>query len=149
MTRHTQPGAEGNEMGADGIPPEQIRYAEWLRWSGWLGLGVLVAAFVVYVTGLVAPLIPLEQLPQLWRLPSRELMAMHGVEGGPGWLLALNRSDMLNLLGIAILSTCSALPLLAVTGIYLRRGDRLFAALCVLQAAVLVLAASGLFAAGH
>jgi hypothetical protein len=53
------------------------------------------------------------------------------------------------MLGIAILSGCSALPLLAVTGIYLRRGDRLFAALCLLQVAVLVLAASGLIAPGH
>jgi hypothetical protein len=136
-------------MSTDNVPPEQIRYAEWLRWSGWLGLAVLAAAFFVYVTGLVPPAIPLGELPQLWRLPSHELMAQQPVKGGWSWVLALNRSDMLSLLGIAILSGCSVLPLLAATGVYLRRGDRLFAALCVLQAAVLVLAASGLLTAGH
>jgi hypothetical protein len=141
-------GAAG-PAGGDASPPEHIRYAEWLRWSGWLGLAALGAAFFVYVAGLVPPAIALDELPQLWRLPSRELLALHDVEGGWHWLLALNRSDMLNLLGIAILSTCSVLPLLAVTGIYRRRGDRLFAVLCVLQAAVLVLAASGLLVAGH
>lgn len=136
-------------MSTDNIPPEQIRYAEWLRWSGWLGLAVLVAAFFVYATGLVPPAIPVDQLAQLWQLPSAELMALHNLEGGWHWVLALNRGDMMNVLGIAILSGCSALPLLAVTGIYLRRGDRLFAALCLLQVAVLVLAASGLITAGH
>lgn len=140
---------DGGPAGGEFIPPEHIRYAEWLRWSGWLGLAALVAAFFVYVSGLVPPAIALDQLPRLWRLPSRELMALHNVEGGWHWVLALNRSDMLNLLGIAILSTCSVLPLLAVSAIYRRRGDRLFAALCVLQAGVLVLAASGLLAMGH
>ena len=136
-------------VSTDDIPPEQIRFAQWLHWTGWLGLAVLVAAFFVYVAGLLPPVIPVDQLPSLWRLPSRELMALHGLEGGWNWVLALNRSDMLNLLGIAILCGGSALPLLAVTGIYLRRGDRLFAALCLLQVAVLVLAASGLIAPGH
>jgi hypothetical protein len=136
-------------VNTEAIAPEQIRYAEWLRWSGWLGLAVLVAAFFVYVTDLVAPAIPVDQLAKLWQLPSRELMALHGLEGGWNWVSALNRSDMQNLLGIAILAGCSALPLLAVTPIYLRRGDRLFGALCLLEVAVLALAASGLIAPGH
>lgn len=131
------------------IAPEQIRYAEWLRWSGWLGLAVLVGAFGLYVTGVLPPVIAVEHLPQVWGLPSRELMQRHELEGGWSWIGSLGRGDMLNILGIAILSGCSALPLLAVTGIYLRRGDRLFVALCLLQVAVLVLAASGLIAPGH
>jgi hypothetical protein len=149
--RSAGPAAQGaaGPAGGDANPPEHIRYAEWLRWSGWLGLAALGAAFFIYVAGVVPPAIALDELPRLWRLPSRELLALHGVEGGWHWVLALNRSDMLNLLGIAILSTCSVFPLLAVTGIYRRRGDQLFALLCVLQAAVLVLAASGLLAAGH
>jgi hypothetical protein len=131
------------------IAPEQIRYAEWLRWSGWLGLAVLVGAFGLYVTGVLPPVIPVDQLPQAWRLSSRELMLQHGLQGGWSWIHSIARGDMLNMLGIAILAGCSALPLLAVTDIYLRRGDRLFAALCLLQVAVLVLAASGLIAPGH
>lgn len=136
-------------MSTNGIAPEQIRYAEWLRWSGWLGLAVLTGAFVVYVIGVLPTVLPVEHLPQLWRLPSSELMQRHGLEGGWSWIRLLGRGDMLNLLGIAILSGCSALPLLAVTGIYLRRGERIFAVLCLLQVAVLALAASGLIAPGH
>lgn len=86
------------------IPPEHSRYAQWLHWSGWLGLLVLVGAFLVYATGLVAPVIPLERLPELWKLSSKEVMQLHGMEGGWEWIRALDRSDMLNVLGIAILS---------------------------------------------
>lgn len=131
------------------IPPEHSRYAQWLHWSGWLGLAVLVGAFLVYATGLVPPVIPLERLPELWTLSSQEFMQLHGLEGGWHWIARLDRSDMLNVLGIAILAGCSALPLLAVTPIYLRRGDRVYAALCLLVVAVLVLAASGVISTGH
>jgi hypothetical protein len=133
----------------DDTAPEQLRYAQWLHWSGWLGLAVLVAAFLVYATGLVAPAIPLARLPELWKLSSQDFMQLHGLEGGWHWIRALNRSDMLNVLAIAILSGCSALPLLAVTPIYLRRGDRIYASLCLLVVGVLVLAASGVISAGH
>jgi hypothetical protein len=133
----------------DDIPPEHARYARWLHWSGWLGLAVLVGAFVVYAMGLVPPVIPLERLPELWKLSSQDVMQLHGLEGGWHWIRRLDRSDMLNMLGIAILAGCSALPLLAVTPIYLRRGDRIYAALCVLVVAVLVLAASGVISTGH
>jgi hypothetical protein len=132
-----------------GIAPEQARYAEWLRWGGWIGLALLIASFVLYVTGTLAPHIPVDELPRVWRMSSGELAAHSGGHGQWDWLVLLHRGDMLNLLGIAVLSGCSALPLLAVVGIYLRRGDRLFAVLCLLQVAVLVLAASGIIAVGH
>jgi hypothetical protein len=51
--------------------------------------------------------------------------------------------------GIALLSGCSLVCLAAVAAIYARRGDRVYAAICVLQSAVLVLAASGVLTAGH
>lgn len=131
------------------VPSEQMRYAQWLHWSGWLGLGLLAVAFLVYATGVIPPAIPLERLPDLWKLSSRDFMQLHGLEAGWHWIRRLDRSDALNMLAIAILSGCSALPLLAVTPIYLRRGDRMYATLCLSIVAVLILAASGVIAPGH
>lgn len=131
------------------IAPEQIRYAEWLRWSGWFGLALLIVASLLYVTGVMAPHVPVGELPRVWLMSSRELAAHAGGHGNWDWVALLHKGDMLSLLGIAMLAGCSALPLLAVVGIYLRRGDRLFALLCVLQVAVLVLAASGFVSVGH
>lgn len=131
------------------IAPEQMRYSELLRWSGWFGLGVLVVAFAVYVGGVLEPVVPVEHLPQAWRLPAGELLAQTGAEPGWGWVLRLSHGDMLNLLGIAILAGCSVLPLGAIALVYLRRGERAYAALCASEIAVLVLAASGLVGTGH
>ncbi len=136
-------------MNTSRIAPEQIRYAEWLRWSGWFGLALLVGTFLLYAFGVLAPLIPVEELALVWNRPSGDLLQQTGRSAGWDWLFMLDKGDMLNMLGIAILAGCSVLPLLAVTGIYLRRGDRLFAVLCLLQVAVLMLAASGVISAGH
>ncbi len=129
--------------------PEQNRYALWLWWSGWFGLALLVAGFFLYVTGLLPPHVPVGELPAVWKMSSRELALHVGGHAGWDWVLMPHRGDLLNLFGIAMLAGCSVLPLLAVTGVYLRRGDRLFAALSILQVAVLVLAASGVVAFGH
>lgn len=131
------------------IAPEQNRYAEWLRWSGWFGLVLLIVASLLYMTGVLPAHVPVGELPRVWTMSSREMAASVGSHGDWAWLALLHKGDMLSLLGIAVLSGCSALPLLAVVGIYLRRGDRLFAALCVLQVAVLALAASGFVSVGH
>ena len=48
-----------------------------------------------------------------------------------------------------MLTGASLLALLALLPLYLRQRDRLYAALCVAQVAVLLLAASGLLTAGH
>lgn len=136
-------------MNANDVAPEQVRYAEWLRWTSGIGLAVLAAAFVLYVAGVLPPLIPFEQLPQAWKLSSREMIQHYALKGGWSWIHSLGSGDMLNLLGIAILSGCSAFPLLAVTGIYLKRRDWTFALLCLLQVAVLALAASGLIGTGQ
>ena len=128
---------------------EQVRYATWLQWSGWIGLLSLVGTFLLYATGMLAPVISFEQLPHVWSLSAAQLLHETGQSPGWAWLRLLDRGDVLNLVGIALLASCSAAPLLAVVPIYLRRGDRVFAILCLLQVAVLVLAASGVVSAGH
>jgi hypothetical protein len=128
---------------------EQLRYATWLHWGGWMGLLSLVGTFLLYATGMLTPVISFEQLPHVWGLPAAQLLHETGQSAGWAWLRLLDRGDVLNLVGIALLASCSAAPLLAVVPIYLRRGDRVFAILCLLQVAVLVLAASGVVNAGH
>jgi hypothetical protein len=129
--------------------PEQVRYAQWLWWSGSFGLTLLIVGFVLYVSGALPPHVPVGELPMVWKMSSRELAEHVGGHAGWDWVLLPHKGDMLNLFGIAVLSGCSALPLLAASVIYLRRGDRLFAGLCLAQVAVLVLAASGIIAVGH
>ena len=130
-------------------PPEQLRYARWLEWGTRVGLAALILIFLAYGIGLVEPHVPHSRLPEVWNLPVSQFLAATGLPTGWGWLAFAHRGDIANLLGIAMLTGASLLALLALLPLYLRRRDRLYAALCVVQVAVLLLAASGLLTAGH
>jgi hypothetical protein len=134
------------ELNAPDTLAAQVRYARWLAWGTRIGLGLLVAAFLLYVFRLTSPHVPIEHLPELWKLPASHLLAETGVESGWGWSGMLPRGDMLVLAAIAILSSCSIACLAAVTPIFHARRERVFVAICILEIAVLVLAASGLLA---
>ena len=127
----------------------ETTYARWLGRGTQVGLGALAASFVVYVIGILAPLVPFDQLPRLWQQPVSQFVAETGAPTGWGWLTKLNTGDYLNILGVALLSSVTAVAYARVLFVYLRRGDRWHAALAVAQIVVLLAAASGLLAVGH
>ena len=127
---------------------EQKCYARVLLWSGWGGLLVLTLGFGAYMAGLLPPLIGVDDLPRVWILSARQLAEQEGHPSGWAWLALLHHGDILNLLGIAVLASCSAPPLVVVAVLYWRRRERLYALLSIVQVVVLLLAASGLIAAG-
>ncbi|MBK6854019.1 MAG: hypothetical protein IPG93_21155 [Burkholderiales bacterium] len=130
-------------------PNEQLYYAQLLDWGNRIGLLVLIATFAAYAFGVVTPLVPLEQLPTLWTLPTPEFLARSGLPTGWGWIALIERADVAALTGIAILAGCSLVCLLALVPLYLRKGDRAYAALCLAEAGVVLLAASGVLTGGH
>lgn len=123
---------------------EQLRYAAWLHWSTLAGFLTLIGTFVAYVFNILPARIPLERLPQVWNLPAAEYLKTTGMPKGWGWIGMLGNGDLASFLGIAILSGCSILCILAVMPIYAKRRDRIYFAICALEIAILVLAASGL-----
>jgi hypothetical protein len=130
-------------------PPEQHRYAALLDWSSRLGLAVLVLGFAAYATGWLPAQVPVERLPELWSLPVGRFLAETGSPTGWGWVVLLHRADMLGLLGIAILAGGSIACLLALVPLYAARGDRAYVWICLVEVAVVVLAASGWLTGGH
>jgi hypothetical protein len=126
----------------------QDAYARWLDRGTKAALAVCVAALFFYLSGLVAPWVPLDQLPQLWSLPVAEFLERTRAPSGWGWLRLVGYSDYLNYVGIASFALLSAPCLLRAIPCFLRRGERLQAALALAQVIVLAAAASGLFAGG-
>ena len=135
--------------GDDPALAAQRRYATWLAWGTRLGLALLVLGFAAYATGLVAPHVPIERLPSLWQRPASELLQETGVRAGWGWAALIHRSDMIVLAGIALLASCSIPALVAAMPVFKRAREVIFVAICILQIAVLVLAASGVLARTH
>ena len=132
-----------------GLAAAPKRYASWLAWGARIGLALLVLGFVAYASGIVAPHVPIERLPELWSRSSADLLREVGLRPGWGWAELFPRSDVLILAGIAILASCSLPPLAAVIPVFASRRERLFISICILQIAVLLLAASGVLTGGH
>jgi hypothetical protein len=130
-------------------PLEQLLYAKLLDWGTRVGMVALVLSFGAYVLGLVSPHVPLPQLPQVWSHPVATYLQETASPTGWGWLALVQRGDVSGLVGIAILAGCSLVCLLALVPLYLKRGDKAFAALCLAEVAVVVLAASGWLSGGH
>jgi hypothetical protein len=126
----------------------QRAYARWLRWGTWVGVAVLLVGFAAYVFGVV-PHVPLERLPALWDQPASAYLDQTGLRPGWHWAALVHRSDMLVVAGIALLASCSIASLAAAIRHFARGGELAFIAICLLQIAVLVLAASGVLVGGH
>lgn len=130
-------------------PQEQLRYSTLLSWGSRSGLAISVLAFAAYLSGLMPAHVPLDELPNLWQLPSHEYLERTHSPTGWDWMSMLGKGDFASLFGIAWLSSCTVVCLLAVIPIYMSRRDRIYALICVLEIAVLALAASGILTAGH
>lgn len=128
---------------------EASLYALLLDWGTRLGLLVLGFGFAAYMFGFITPLVPLAQLPELWNQPVAVYLQKSGTPTGWGWLALAGKGDMLNLLGIALLATCSLPPLLGLTVLYMKRRDHVYASICAAIVLVLVFAASGVVTGGH
>jgi hypothetical protein len=127
----------------------ELIYARWLDAAAKTAFIVSVVAFVLYVSGALPPLVPLDALPRLWSLPVDVFLQRSGAPAGWGWLAFFDRGDYLNLACLALLACVTLVCYLRIVPALLREGARLEAAIAAAQVAVLLAAVSGVFAAAH
>ena len=127
--------------------PEQLRYATVLDIGMRTGLAILVAGYVLYVSGVLPPLVPFEELPRLWGLPVDEYVAKSGMATGWQWISLIDRGDVAVLIGIGLLAGISVPCLALLVPTYARGGDRPYLAISIALVAVLLLAVSGVLVA--
>lgn len=126
--------------------PEELRYARVLDIGVKVGLVLLILSFVIYVSGILPPLIPFESLPMYWGLSAKEFAKATHMPMGWGWLSLIGKGDILNLVAIAFLAGVSAICCLAVLPIFARRREMAQLFIAMLHIVVLVLAASNILA---
>ena len=128
--------------------PEQITYANILFYGAWLGIFLLFATYGLYVLGVVEPLVDVELVSRSWHLGVREYLQVTGSPHGWGWVALLGTGDFMNFAGMALLAVLTIICYLVLLPGYLRRKDKAYAVICILEVLVLSLAATGLLGGG-
>ena len=128
---------------------EQRLYADLLDKGMKIGLLILVVTFGLYVFGVLEPKVPLDELPGYWGMSVHDYLQATGIGTGWSWLGSLGRGDMVNFVGIAFLSAVTIVCYLAIVPSLMRKKDKPYVVLALIEVAVLVLAASGILKAGH
>jgi hypothetical protein len=127
----------------------QATYARWLDVATRVGFAVSLAAFLLYVGGVVEPFVPLERLPQLWGLPAARFAEATGAPQGWGWLALIGTADYLNLAAVALFGVVTLACYARVVPVLFAAGERLQAWIAVAQVLVLAAAAAGVFTGGR
>lgn len=126
------------------ISPEQDFYASLLMRGAWTGIGILMVSFAIYLSGLISPHVPIDQLPSYWSMQSEEYVQAAGVPSGWGWVSLVGRADFMNFVGIALLGLLTMGCLFTLISAYARKRDWIYLAIVFVQILVLGASASGL-----
>jgi len=128
--------------------PQEI-YARWLERGAKIAFAFALGTLALYLTGVLAPLVPLDKLPRLWTLSAAEMMREAHAPGGWSWLHFIRYGDYLNVLGISLFALLALVCTARVVPAFLRSGERAQALLAALQVLVLLAAALNLFPGAH
>ncbi len=127
---------------------EQLAYARLLDVGMRFGLLLLVATFGIYALGVLAPHVPVNDLPTYWTMPVRKYLAATGIHPGWGWVHMLDKGDFVNFVGVAFLAGVTLVCYVRIIPIFIRKNEKVYAVIAVLEVLVLALAASGVLKSG-
>lgn len=127
---------------------EQLAYANLLGNGAWAGLGLLIAGFIIYISGVLPNVVDFDKLQTYWKFRASEYILQANSPTGWHWLNLLNKGDMLNFIGIAALAGITIICYLRIIPIFIRKKDTTYLAIALLEVAVLLLAASGILTSG-
>jgi hypothetical protein len=136
---------------------EQLLYARVLEIGMYIGLVILFITFGLYVSGILEPVVPLDQISSYWNqgvheyleAVNRDHLHMEHPPTGWAWVTMLGKGDFLNFVGIAILGGITIICYLVIVPALLRKKDFAYLAMTLLEVLVLSLAASGVLVVGH
>ncbi|MEJ5228346.1 hypothetical protein [Thermodesulfovibrio sp.] len=130
------------------IKEEQIAYAKWLDWGMKIGLLLLIITFIIYITGILSPQIPISDLPKYWKLKAHEYLSSAGIQAGWAWVSMVTKGDFLNFVPVAFLGAVTILCYIRILPIFFKKRDIAYFIFALAECLILILAASGLLHVG-
>lgn len=127
---------------------EQIAYAKLLDLGMKVGLLAITITFIIYLTGVLTPHVPINDLPKYWTMPVKEYLKATDIHPGWTWLGMLGKGDFLNFAGIAFLAGVTIICFMRIIPIFFRKKDTIYGVFAIIEVLVLVLAASGVLKSG-
>ncbi len=131
-----------------GPTEEQLTYANILNKGMLIGLLGLLVTFVVYVFGILSPVVPKSDMPKYWIHSVHDYLHHTGIQTGWNWITQLGKGDMLNFAPIAFLGAVTIFCFVAVIPMFFRKKDTVYGVLAVIEVLVLIVAASGILGVG-
>lgn len=128
--------------------PYQETYGNLLHLFTNVSLAILTVTFVLYLFGILEPVIPTEELPNYWKLSLDEFMKVSGAPTGWSWTGYLNKGDYVNFIGIAVMAGATGVCYLVVLFKALADKRMLFVSFLVIELALITLAASNILSSG-
>ncbi len=128
--------------------PEQITYANLLQYGAWSGIVLMLIAYALYASGILTPHVPIDLVVSNWNHGIHEYLAATNSPVGWEWASLLGKGDYINFVGLVLLAVMTIICYLVLLPGYLRRGNKLYAVICILEVLVLSLAASGILGSG-
>jgi hypothetical protein len=126
----------------------QLLLAKLYRYVSIIGLFIMAAALILYVSGLLETNIPAGEVRSYWHLEAGVYAAETDTPVGWDFIKELSRGDSLSFGSLVFMAVAVIVCLIIMIVAFLRRQNKLFALIALLQTIVLVLAASGLVS-GH
>jgi len=128
--------------------PEQLVYANLLFLGAWGGIFIMIATYLIYITGVLTPHVDINIIPLNWTKGVQEYLEITGSPHGWGWAALLHKGDFLNFIGMALLAVMTIICYLTLIPAYIKKKETALAVICILEVLVLSVAASGLLGTG-
>jgi len=128
--------------------PEQLVYANLLFLGAWGGIFIMIATYIIYITGVLPAHVDINSIPLHWGKGVNEYLAITGSPHGWGWAALLHKGDFLNFIGMALLAVMTIICYLTLIPAYIKKKETALTIICILEVLVLSAAASGLLGSG-
>lgn len=122
----------------------QLVLAKLYRLVSIIGLSLIAAAFVPYVSGILETSIPVQEVSAHWHLDAQSYAESTGTPVGWAFIKALSHGDSLSFGSLVFMGVAVIVCLAVMVFAFLRKRKPEFAIIALLQIVILVIAATGI-----